>query len=162
MSRDDYFFFKVLKIKTVLFERALIVYTIFCWSFVNKIQKKVSSCCYEIQYLYINCEIASSNPFLILSMKRLTGTRLWSEISYRKPPIEHVQFRRFPIQLRVETGENRPTTAKEAGTEITMRFWEQFLELVCVFTFQRSKQKHIFLLNKAGYKFKNHLCLYRP
>jgi hypothetical protein len=59
--------------------------------------------------------------------------------------LEHVPI---PVQSGVETGENRPTTAKEAGTEITLRFWEQFLELVC-FHFSKKQTETYFSLEQG-------------
>jgi hypothetical protein len=54
----------------------------------------------------------------------------------------------------VETGENRPMTDRESGTEIMMRLWEQFLDLVCF----KEANRNIFFLNKAGYKHLKTTC----
>jgi hypothetical protein len=50
---------------------------------------------------------------------------------------------------------------REAGTEIMIRLTEQFLELVSVYKDVSRNFIHIFLLNKAGKKFKNYQRTYR-
>ncbi len=50
VSRDEYCFFKVLKLEAVLFELALMVFTTFSCLFVKEIQNEVSACFYEITY----------------------------------------------------------------------------------------------------------------
>ncbi len=91
-------------------------------------------------------------------LKTLTRTRRWSEISYQKPPRTCTIMR---LSNPISGGNWRKSTNDREGNRyrIMMRRWEQFLELVC---FQRSKQKHIFLLNTTGIQiFKNHLRMYR-
>jgi hypothetical protein len=50
VSWDEYCVLKVLKFETVLFEWALVVFTIFSWPFVKEIQNEVSTCFYQITY----------------------------------------------------------------------------------------------------------------
>ncbi len=66
-------------------------------------------------------------------MKKLTGTHLWTEISYRKLP-----------RTALDNGENRPM---KAGTESMMWLPEQFRFSKC---FQRNKQKlQVFFLMRV-------------
>jgi hypothetical protein len=49
----------------------------------------------------------------ILTMKTLTGTRLWSKISYRKPPRTCTITRIFPASNEEWTGQWRSTNDRE-------------------------------------------------
>ncbi len=90
VSRDGYFL-KVLKIKTVLFKWALMVFPYFCWLFVKKPKLKFSIA--SVKSL-TNCESTSSNPlqsacsgFLIAACdsKSCSESRLWLWKLFRKP-----------------------------------------------------------------------------
>ncbi len=127
-------------------------FTIFCWT------SKLKLCLLIWNYLQI-VKILPVTLFrkLVLAFlkphvtdKVVPKSRLWSWNLFRKPAIMY-------------TGENRPTREKARGEKA--RGNKNLMRLIFRSSkwFQRSKQKpmFIFLVNKAGQKFKNHLLMYR-
>ncbi len=125
VSRDEYIILNFLTIKRVIFEWALMVFTIFSCLFVEKIQKKTLPVT-----LFRGTEVAIWNRLQkpACGLKYHTGSCLGHE--------QLCGFFLHPMR-GVDTGENWPMTGREASTKIMMLLLEQILELASA-CFQRS------------------------
>ncbi len=144
VSRDEYFFTKVLKIYTVFFEWALMVFKIWSCLLWRKFQLKfLVTPMKPLTY----CEIPYSNPlqraysgFLIVIAawvsKSCSVTCLWSWILFRR--------------LWMYTGKNWPMRAKESRSKNLIRLSEQFWESASFFKEASKNFILIFLLNKTS------------
>jgi hypothetical protein len=138
LSRDNYLF-EGPKNETVLFEWALMVFTIldfFLWR-----KSKVKFLLASMKSL-TNCDIPSSNPlqrycsgFLIAACvpKGCSVNCLWSWKLLRKPAMN--------VHWKKSTNESK------GKPEICCGFWNNFLELVSVFKEESKNFLFLFLLN---------------
>ncbi len=145
--------FNALKIKHVLFEWALMVFTIFT-VFLRRKSKKVSACFYEIT---TNCANSFSNPLQVLwagdfdhenwpacGLKYHTG----SHIGHEHRTITRI----FPASNEGWRLENWPMTEREACTEINNNDAASGTIFIISKCLQKSIQKllYSFLLYKAS------------
>jgi hypothetical protein len=146
-----------LKIKSVLFVCALVVFKVFSFLVVQKIITEVLTCFYEntsekilkviteMLFKELVAAFRKSPVTLILVPKPACGP----EMSYRKPPRTFTFTRIFPASIESWTPKST-NDEREAGTEIMIRLREQFLELVSDYKEASRNFILIFLWKKAG------------